>query len=214
MLRLSQLSSYLTERLTTVLPGAAAHNRMRATFSGNVKPRLRDTQAPRPGSVMILLYEGDDGVHFPLIKRPPYEGVHGGQVSLPGGKAEAREDAIQAALRETQEEVGVPPQTIQILGRLSDYHVLPSNILITPIVGMTLTKPAFVPDDYEVERILYGDLDSLLQEDAIRTREITAAGRYPMLAPHFEVEGEVVWGATAMILNELRTILTERNNRE
>jgi 8-oxo-dGTP pyrophosphatase MutT (NUDIX family) len=126
---------------------------------------------------------------------------------LPGGKAEPGEDAIQTALREANEEVGADRDQIQILGKLSEFYVIPSNFLITPVVGMSLTKLSLIPDTHEVVKILTARLSDLLRDDAVRTKEILAAGRYALMAPHFEVEGEIVWGATAMILNELRMVI-------
>jgi 8-oxo-dGTP pyrophosphatase MutT (NUDIX family) len=159
--------------------------------------------------VIILLY-GDDGVvRFPLIKRPEYVGAHGGQVSLPGGKAEAGEDAVQTALRECEEEIGVKPDKIQVLGRLSDFFVIPSNYLVTPIVACMDSRPVFVPDPYEVSRILEARLQDVIEENAVKEKEIIAAGKYRMMAPHFEIDNEVVWGATAMMLNEFRMVLSD-----
>jgi 8-oxo-dGTP pyrophosphatase MutT (NUDIX family) len=154
-----------------------------------------------------LLHE-DNGIRFPLIKRPSYLGAHSDQVSLPGGKADPDEDPIQTALRETEEEVGVKRETIRVLGTLSKFYVIPSNFMVTPVVAM-VHQPVFKPDAHEVAKILFGDLEGLLREDAVKTKEILAAGTYRMMAPHFEFENEIVWGATAMMLNEFRTVLNE-----
>ncbi len=94
-----------------------------------------------------------------------------------------------------------------MIGRLSQFFVIPSNFMVTPVVAFAERKPTFVADPVEVFRIIEGNLDDLVREDAIRTKEIMAAKLYPMMAPHFEIEGEVVWGATAMMLNEFRLVL-------
>ena len=199
----------LTERLQRALPSALAHDPLRAVPVGNSLPSFSHKLPPKPGSVLILLYEKNGSIEFPLIKRPEYIGAHGGQVSLPGGKAEPGEDSIATALREAQEEIGVDPSGIKVLGRLSDFFVVPSNFLVTPVVATAHEVPLFRPDPYEVSRILYGNINALLSPDAIRVKEILAAGTFRMNAPHFEIENEVVWGATAMMLNELRMILQE-----
>lgn len=191
------------------LPGALAHDIMRATPVGPVVPDFRHKTEPRPGAVLIALYEKDNTIFFPLIKRPHYLGTHSNQVSLPGGKAEPGEDAIATALREAEEEIGVQKRQLNIIGRLSDFFVIPSNFLVTPIVVACNQVPLFNPDPREVERIISADLFALLKQDAIRNKEILAGGQYRMLAPHFEIEGEVVWGATAMMLNELCHVLRE-----
>ncbi|HRG78973.1 MAG TPA: CoA pyrophosphatase, partial [Cyclobacteriaceae bacterium] len=145
----------------------------------------------------------------PLTKRPDYLGTHGGQISLPGGKAEPGESIFDTALREAEEEIGVSAKQIEILGTLSEFFVIPSNFMVTPVVGFLKGSPKFNPDPKEVVKILHGSLDELVLDDAVRTKEILAAKMFPMLAPHFEIEEEVVWGATAMILNEFRMVVRE-----
>jgi 8-oxo-dGTP pyrophosphatase MutT (NUDIX family) len=205
----SQLIDNLSKRLTTALPSARAHDPLRAIPVGNVLPKFEHKSPPRPGSVLILLYEHEGRVRFPLIKRAVYNGAHSGQISLPGGKAEAGEDAVQTALREAQEEIGIDPAALSVIGRLSEFYVIPSNFLVTPVVASVSFRPEFLPDPVEVDRIILGDLADLVRNDAVRTKEILAAERYRMQAPHFEIENEVVWGATAMMLNELRLVVRE-----
>lgn len=199
----------LEERLRQPLPGAIAHDIMRAMPVGPVVPDFRHKTPARPGAVLVMLYEKDNAVCFPLIKRPEYLGAHSGQVSLPGGKAEPGEDAITTALREAEEEVGVARSQLSVIGRLSDFFVVPSNFIVTPIVVINRHVPEFRPDPREVSRILTGDLLALARQDSIRNKEILAAGEFRMMAPHFEIEGEVVWGATAMIINELCHIVRD-----
>lgn len=203
----------LSDRLKGPLPGSAAHEPLRATPIGLIKPRFEHKVAPKPGSVLILLYEQGEKIFFPLTKRPDYLGTHGGQISLPGGKAEPGESIFDTALREAEEEIGVPASRIEIIGTLSEFFVIPSNFLVTPVVGLLRDSPAFVPDPKEVVKILHGSLDELVREDAVRTKEILAAKMFPMLAPHFEIEQEVVWGATAMMLNEFRWVVQEMGDR-
>jgi 8-oxo-dGTP pyrophosphatase MutT (NUDIX family) len=205
----SRLVERLSSRLQEALPSALAHDPLRAIPIGNTRPTFDHKLPPRPGSVLILLYEDAGRISFPLIKRAEYNGAHSGQISLPGGKAEPGEDAIDTALREAEEEIGVDHRVVNVIGRLSEFHVIPSNFLVTPVVASISEKPEFRPDPYEVVRILKADIDDLLKEDAIRTKEIVAAGTFRLQAPHFEIDNEVVWGATAMMLNEFRLVLKE-----
>jgi 8-oxo-dGTP pyrophosphatase MutT (NUDIX family) len=205
----SVLIQKLIRRLKLELPSALAHDPMRAIPVGDVKPIFKSKVPLRTGSVLILLYEENGEIKFPLIKRPEYPGAHGGQISLPGGKTEPGEDAIQTALRETHEEIGVSSHNVSVLGRLSEFHVIPSNFMITPVVASIPYKPDFIPDAYEVAKILNGKISDLIKEDAVMTTEIVAAGQYRLQAPHFKIEDEIVWGATAMMLNEFRLILRE-----
>jgi 8-oxo-dGTP pyrophosphatase MutT (NUDIX family) len=205
----NKLIDDLTHRLQRALPSALAHEPMRAIPVGTDVPNFQHKLPPKPGSVLILLYVQDNQIKFPLIKRPEYIGAHSGQVSLPGGKAEAGEDAIQTALREGEEEIGIDQKTVKVLGRLSDFFVIPSNFMVTPVVATVDYVPQFVPDAFEVSKIIYGSVEELVKDEAILIKEIVAAGKFRMTAPHFEIENEVVWGATAMILNELRYVLRE-----
>ncbi len=203
------LLDQLQQRLQQPLPGAEAHETLRATPTGLIKPKFDHSLPPKPGSVMILLYPDGGQIKFPLTKRHEYLGAHGGQVSLPGGKAEPGETAIETALRETEEEIGVKAQQIKVVGELSQFFVMPSNFMVIPVIGFVEQRPVYQAQQSEVVRIIEGDISDLIRPDAIRTKEILAAKMYPMLAPHFEIEGEVVWGATAMMLNELRVIVRE-----
>jgi 8-oxo-dGTP pyrophosphatase MutT (NUDIX family) len=130
-------------------------------------------------------------------------------VSFPGGKAEAGENTIQTALREAEEEVGVHPSEVNVIGVLSDFFVVPSNFMVTPVVGYAKKRPQFVADKVEVVRIMEGDVRSLLPAEAIHVSEIVVAKTYKLQAPHFIVDSEMVWGATAMMLNELRVVINE-----
>jgi 8-oxo-dGTP pyrophosphatase MutT (NUDIX family) len=205
----SSLIKTLSERLKHELPSALAHDPLRAVPVGPFQPKFKSHAPTRPGSVLILLFPDEGDIKFPLIKRPEYIGVHGGQISLPGGKAEAGENSIETALREAEEEIGVDSHSVSILGRLTEFHVIPSNFLITPVVASIERKPEWIPDPYEVAGILTGRISELIREDAVRTTEILAAGQYRMNAPHFNIENEIVWGATAMMLNEFRMVLRE-----
>ncbi len=203
------LVSRLEARLKQPLPGPTAHERMRAVPIDNSIPRFAHKTPPRPGSVLLVLYPDADRILFPLIKRPDYEGMHSGQISFPGGKAEEGEDTITTALREGNEEIGIDQQSIHVIGQLSNFFVIPSNFMVTPVIAYASSKPLLIPDPIEVARILHGDVESILPDSVILQKEITAAKTFQMNAPHFEIEQEVVWGATAMMLNEFRTIINE-----
>jgi len=206
---LAALELLLVSRLARPLPGDVAHRPLRARFTENTFLNFTHQVPPRPGAVLILLYEDGDTIRFPIIRRQEYAGAHSGQVSLPGGKSEPGETAAQTALREADEEIGVDRALPKVIGALTNFFVIPSNFLITPIIATIDHTPVFRPDDYEVAGVLSADLQALLSDDAITEAEIVAAGQYKMIAPHFLLDGAVVWGATAMMLNEFRSVLRE-----
>ncbi len=197
----------LATRLKQPLPGADAHEPLRAVPMGAIKPKFEHKTPPKPGSVLILLYPNGEQINFPLTLRADYAGTHSGQISFPGGKAEAGESAIDTALREAEEEIGINRKDIKVIGTLSQFFVIPSNFLVTPVVAFAEARPSFKSDSFEVAKIIEGSLKELIREDAIKSKEILAAKTYQLMAPHFEIEGEIVWGATAMMLNEFRMVV-------
>jgi 8-oxo-dGTP pyrophosphatase MutT (NUDIX family) len=206
---LEELIRELDKRLKDPLPATAAHELLRARPVSGQFPDFGHKLPPRPGSVLLLLFEENGVIKLPLTKRATYKGAHSAQISFPGGKAEAGENAVQAALREAEEEIGIHQADVRVIGQLSDFNVIPSNFLVTPIVGSLNYVPVFKPDPREVDKIIYAEITDLIRDDAVYEEEILAAGVYPMIAPHFLIENEIVWGATAMILNEFRVVLRE-----
>ncbi|MEJ7646739.1 MAG: CoA pyrophosphatase [Chryseolinea sp.] len=206
---LVEIESLIALRLTQPLPASLAHDRMRATSLGALRPKYDNSLPPRPGAVLILLYEDHGVIKFPLIRRPEYLGVHSGQVSLPGGRTESDEGPVETALRETEEEIGIRRDSPKVLGVLSNFLVIPSNYIITPVVATLSGSPTFVPDAREVAGVLAASIDELVHDESIRESEILVSGQYRLMAPHFNVENSTVWGATAMVLNEFRSVLRD-----
>ncbi len=160
----------------------------------------------REASVLILLYPVGGAIRFPLILRPDSDGPHGGQIGLPGGSLEEGEGAAEAALRETEEELGVPPKSVDILGALSETHVPPSGYLVRPFVGWISTRPLFRPSAAEVAGIVEPSLEELL-DPARRLSETREIGGRGWTVPFFRLAGHDVWGATARMLAELAALL-------
>lgn len=203
------VSGFLRERLAQPLPGTEATAQMSARLANGSRVRLNHDKPPKHGAVMILLYPDAGTVRFPLIQRPEYPGVHSGQMALPGGKKEPNEDDITTALRETYEEIGVLPDEVDVLGTLSSFYVFASNFQILPVVGQVHRPPIFVPQEEEVAEVVAADLRHLLDDSYLKETDITVGGGFELRAPYFDLEGKVVWGATAMMLNELRVVLKE-----
>lgn len=206
---LDTLIHELDKRLRDPLPATKAHELLRARPVNGQFPDFGHKLPPKPGSVLMLLVEESGVIKLPLTKRATYKGAHSAQVSFPGGKAEVGEGAIETALRETEEEIGIHRADVHVIGQLSDFFVIPSNFMVTPIVGAVKYVPVFKPDPREVDKIIYAELNDLIRDDAVYEEEILAGGLYPMIAPHFLIENEIVWGATAMMLNELRVVVRE-----
>ncbi len=167
---------------------------------------------PRVAAVLVLLYPLEDGtLAFPLMKRNEYPGVHSGQISLPGGSAEAGETPEQTALRETCEEFGVC-DGVELLGLLTPLYVPPSDFEIHPVVGWSVARPVFQPDPREVAALLEIPLVHLLDDARKLTGNWELGSGIETPIRYYDLGESVVWGATAIILSEfeqrLRAALT------
>lgn len=206
---LAALEAWLRAVLARPLPGLAAQ------LAAAPLPR---PDAWRPGHFprdakqaagLLLLYPVDDLPHLVLTVRSAVLPHHPGQVSLPGGALDEGETVERAALREAHEEVGIDPAQVRLLGCLTPVHVVISGFVLHPVIGLCERRPAFRNAAHEVARILEVPLDALLGPSRLRRERRWYQGReYDV--PYFDLCGEKVWGATAMVLAELATLLAAR----
>ena len=191
------------------VPGVSSHDMMAPEFRKEELVRvLKSKTAPRHAAVMILFFPKNNKAHIALILRPTYEGVHSGQIALPGGKTEESDvDYKDTALRETYEEIGVEPLEIEVIKELTDVFVPPSNFWVHPFIGFTKKQPDFVPQEDEVESIIEVPISELLSDTNFKTKKLSTSYAKNVEVPCFYLNGYVVWGATAMMLNELKMIL-------
>jgi 8-oxo-dGTP pyrophosphatase MutT (NUDIX family) len=200
----------LEMRLRQQLPGFKVQKEMSAYPRGTTGFNFKSNGEPKESSVLIVLFESEDKIHFPLIQRPMYTGVHSGQIGLPGGKVEEHDtDRIGTALRETEEEIGLKAGDIIVLGKLTELYVQASHINVMPVVGYLPYRPEYIPDPEEVSRVIEGRTDDLMSDKNRKVKELLIQDRYKIIAPYFDIKNEIVWGATAMILNEFAAIIKE-----
>jgi 8-oxo-dGTP pyrophosphatase MutT (NUDIX family) len=141
------------------------------------------------------------------MQRPDYDGIHGGQISFPGGKKEPQdENVIQTALREAYEETGTDPEKVNVIGTLTPLFIQVSNMIVTPVVGWMNKKPVF---NYQSEEVLYlieADLKRFFISSIVKSKPFKIRGELIEIK-YFDYDGNTIWGATAMILNELLSII-------
>lgn len=156
----------------------------------------------RPSAVLVPLFEEDGLARVILTRRSPRLRSHTHQVAFPGGRLEAAEAPLAAALREATEEIGLDPSVCEVLGELSGLTTMTSAAVITPFVAALPGRPELRPDPAEVERVFDVALSELLEEEVYREEHWPfGAGHRPVY--FFHLDGDTVWGATARMLHEL-----------
>lgn len=208
---LNQIIEIIDQRIKTGnLPGPDAQYAMSSIGRKSRVVSEFGKKEHKKSAVLILLYEKNGQVYFPLTQRRSYKGVHSGQVSLPGGKLEFDDtDLSHTAIRETHEEIGINRNQIQLIGQLTDLYIPPSNHHVHPYVGFLDDIPIFKKDDYEVEELLETPLEKLLDDSIISETKINLGNGLRIKTPYFDLHDRVVWGATAMILNEFKELVSQ-----
>ena len=163
---------------------------------------------PKQAAVLALFYpDNNQQTRFLLTERASYNGAHSAQISFPGGKTDKTDQNIEAtALRETFEEVGILSEDIKIIRQLSDSYIPPSNFLVAPFIGITSKKPDFKPNE-EVASIIEVLISDLLNEDNLISVEMETSYMKNIDVPCFKLNNYIVWGATAMMLSEIKDLL-------
>jgi len=192
-----------------VLPAMKAHVLMAPVERiETLENPINALKVPKTAAVLMLLYPKDKKTHLVLIVRNTYKGVHSAQVAFPGGKYEETDsDFAYTALRETQEEVGVNPQEVELIKPFTPMYIPPSNFMVHPFLGLAKQEIQFVPQPSEVSQIIELPLSVFLDESIVITARMSTSYNNEMLVPAFNIENKVVWGATAMMLSELKEVL-------
>jgi 8-oxo-dGTP pyrophosphatase MutT (NUDIX family) len=203
-LRLREVLERLGSRIGP-LPGLEAQVRMAPMPRHGWKPGFEPGDA-RPAAGLILLYPVNDEATVLLTKRSAALPQHSGQVSLPGGAVDPGESIETAALREAFEEVGLNPAAVRVLGLLTPLPIPVSGFVLHPVIGTTEARPPIYPASAEVDRLIEIPLAHLVDPGRHRRTMRTRDGiEFDM--PFFDVGGEQVWGATAMVLAEFVALL-------
>lgn len=207
-LSINQITSTLKQRLNNPLPGLKAHEQMAPIGRQGRDEALKNHPNPKMSAVLLLLFPIEQTIGTVLIRRKAYKGVHSQQISLPGGRQEPQDINLQTtALRETEEEVGVPSNRVEVLGQLTSLFIPPSGYFVQPYLGVLNHQPQFVPEAKEVETIFTPTLPNLLKPEIKSTGTFQSGlAGISIQAPCLNILNQQVWGATAMILNEFISI--------
>lgn len=194
------------------LPGEAIQFKMAPVERlKELKEQAKLKKTARKAGVLALFYPSETNeTYLILILRKTYKGVHSAQVGFPGGKLEPEDESLkETALRETEEEVGVSREVISVLKQLTEIYIPPSNFFVQPFIGITTTTPQFIPQDDEVEALIEVPLSLFMDDNTLVTKKITTSYATNIDVPAFLLNDHVVWGATAMMLSEVRELLKQ-----
>lgn len=210
MADIKQHIEWMRQRLQEPLPGLSAQERMMGRVV-SMPPKVPDNA--RPSAVLCLLYPHLDDLHVLLMKRKEDKGAHSAQVSFPGGRFEQSDlDLSTTALREANEEVGVDPEAVDLIGALTPLYIPVSNFQVFPYVGYMPQRPAFTPNPDEVSYIIETPLNDLLHDTRKTTTDVSSPvmpGLIRNVKAYRLDDGTIIWGATAMIISELEAVLKE-----
>lgn len=202
-------SEEILYRLSFPLPGLGSHLKLAPEHRADELAAFTDENNARKSAVMILLFHENEKLKVIYIRRSFYVGIHAGQIAFPGGRYEEADGDVRiTALREVEEEIGISPDKIEVLGRLTDIYVPPSNFLISTFVGYLAEKPHYTPDAREVAEVIEVDMDDFLAQDVIQEKEflVPSAGK-SVKALYYKVPNADIWGASAMVTSEFLDVL-------
>jgi 8-oxo-dGTP pyrophosphatase MutT (NUDIX family) len=202
--------SQLKAKFELPLPGLTSHLKMAPASSRQLANSNEDYgMNARKSAVLILFFHDEDVLKMIVIRRSVYVGIHSGQIAFPGGRYEEEDGDVQTtALREIHEEIGIAEDKIEIIGRLSDIYVRPSNFLISVFVGYLNDKPQYKIDKREVAEIIEIPFSEFFEKDVIKQKDFYVDFRKAAShAPYFDVTNAEIWGASAMVISELLDII-------
>lgn len=193
------------------MPGESSHFKMEPEMRRRLRSEGEELKVnAKRAAVMALFFPKKEETFLLLMLRKEYQGVHSKQIGFPGGKVEQIDnDLLDTAKRETYEEVGVPPEAIEMIKPLTEVYIPPSNFLVQPFLGLSSFTPNFLIDANEVESLLEVQLEEFLDDNHVFEQQITTSYADNIKVPAFKLNGYTVWGATAMMLSEVKDLLKE-----
>ena len=208
----NKFKEILTKIESLPLPGQASQFKMSPPFREKLISLQKDNiKRARKAAVMALFYPNKNKeACIVLILRETYKGVHSAQIGFPGGKIEEEDDTLKhTALRETEEEIGVAIHAIEVVKQLTSIYIPPSNFYVYPFMGVSISTPKFVKQDSEVKAVIEVAVSDFFDEKNTTTKLVSTKYKKEVAVPAYNLNGHLVWGATAMILSEVKDLLKE-----
>lgn len=205
----SEFLRYIPPIQQAFLPGEPAHEKMSPPERRLIMQTLDlKAKSPKEAAVMMLFYPRNEQTNLVLIIRNAYPGVHSSQIAFPGGKREKEDQSFKdTALRETEEEIGIRREQITVVREFSQVYIPPSNFLVYPFMGYSAEELIFNPDPNEVSGLIEMTLDHFLNDENVIDYQMGTSYTEFTSVPVFAINEHHVWGATAMMMSELKDVL-------
>jgi 8-oxo-dGTP pyrophosphatase MutT (NUDIX family) len=203
----NSFKSLIPNLKTNPLGGISSQFKLAPAIRKPLSQSYINNKNPKPAAVLVLFYPNyNNQTQILLTKRASYNGTHSAQISFPGGKLETTDFNLQStAIRETYEEVGVEINSIEIFKEMTPVYIPPSNFLVNPYLAYLEETPIF-KKNHEVEEIIEVSLVDFLNESSLSITNVTTSYAHKIDVPCFKLNGYIVWGATAMMLSEIKDL--------
>jgi 8-oxo-dGTP pyrophosphatase MutT (NUDIX family) len=188
------------------LPATQAHAKMAPSNRLDLLKSIDFNQInPKQAAVLMLFYPKNNKAHLALIVRNSYNGVHSSQIAFPGGKVENQDaNFSETALRETHEEIGIHPKKINLIRPFTQVYIPPSNFMVYPYMGYSNDELEFTLQQEEVAGLVELPMADFLDDRIVEHKIMKTSYADAFEVPGFKVNEHFVWGATAMMLSELK----------
>ncbi|MFD0993637.1 NUDIX hydrolase [Tenacibaculum geojense] len=205
----SEFTAHISTLTNTKLGGRVSQFKLVPELRIKISEEKIKAANPREASVLALFYpDAHKQTRFLLTQRASYNGTHSAQISFPGGKTEPNETLKETALREAEEEIGLRNNNVTIIRSLSPTYIPPSNFMVTPFMGFSETRPKFKPN-HEVSELIEVLAEDLINDSNLSSVSMKTSYMDKIDVPCFTFNSHIVWGATAMILSEIKDLLKE-----
>jgi len=194
------------------LPGVDSHHKMAPLFRLEELEKIKNTAInTKKAAVLSLFYPStQQNTNLLLILRKTYKGVHSNQIGFPGGRVEKKDkDLMETALREAHEEVGVAPEHVEVIKSLTEIYIPPSNFNVYPYIGLYKNPRPFIIQESEVAALIEVSLTDFMNDELVFTEKLNTSYAENIDVPAFKLNGYTVWGATAMMLSEVKELLKQ-----
>ena len=192
------------------LPAQASQFKMSPPFREELIGMYKESMksANRAGVMALFYPDKDQQTKIVLILRNTYKGVHSAQISFPGGKFEPKDVSLKkTAIRETSEEIGIPEHNIEVVRQLTEVYIPPSNFYVQPFLGIIKQTPTFIKQEDEVEEVIEVSLQHFLKDETVISTVVNTSYKVEGEVPAYQLNRHIVWGATAMMLSEIKDLL-------